>query len=711
MMPRCALVLAVVVGCGGAPQVAPAPSHAVEPAPGTASADDAHGSARWVRQLDRDMDGAERAVDELELLGDPAAIEPLGAHWARSGQVRPLQVMIELARPLTPAEAQDKHLVIYARSGRPASWDRALPFLRKALVGMDDAAPRSVDSAVSAATAVGEAKLTAALPDLVELAKRPPSKKLVSAQTAAIRALGRLETERVAATAGLVALLARDAPAHPRTAKTKEEGRKLEENFALHLMTTGAAVSALAELRADAVEPLVLQLYTTPELFMHVRRALVASGPGAADELRKVLRGEHAAVNRLVRDKQLDRYCGEMRERPAVRCQKVAPGEYYAAVVLGDLYDARAVPDLLAALKKPAQPAYYIDDAPGATQHLAIFDALRKLGSPEAGPAIRALWTKTGRDLMTQIGAVGTYAFVARDAAATQQLAKLAADNRADDTLRQEAATALARLGRGAPHIAIMNQLARRYHDASNKKRVEADGAPKTRADAADKELASVKLAFEQQKATLLQMTSDPNATAGEIRAETDLTKQSEEVYKVAKQAHRDEVAPYKQANAAAKAYLGYARTFQTHTARIEIAMRCKDDVTCYGASLELTLDQAARNVTRYIDDLASWTAEEKLGLVEASIDRAMLELGKRGAKAEALTDKLLDHAASDNRAIRQAILLALPKIARLPCPSCVTKLAAAAKAGEGNTTLGPLTLETEVLRLYFGWAGAVSRP
>ena len=54
----------------------------------------------------------------------------------------------------------------------------------------------------------------------------------------------------------------------------------------------------------------------------------------------------------------------------------------------------------------------------------------------------------------------------------------------------------------------------------------------------------------------------------------------------------------------------------------------------------------------------------------------------------------------------RQSILLALPKIARVPCANCETKLQVAIKAGEGKTTLGDLNLETTMMKNYFSWAG-----
>src|SRR5574338_544108 len=79
----------------------------------------------WTKQLD-DPQHAERAVTELEQLGQPDAIPALGNAWKAQGKpVRLLQVIISLARPLTPEEAKAKFVVDFEKSGRPASWDKA----------------------------------------------------------------------------------------------------------------------------------------------------------------------------------------------------------------------------------------------------------------------------------------------------------------------------------------------------------------------------------------------------------------------------------------------------------------------------------------------------------------------------------------------------------------------------------------------------------
>src|SRR5439155_1189431 len=128
-------------------------------------------------------------------------------------------------------------------------------------------------------------------------------------------------------------------------------------------------------------------------LFPQCRRALVASGPAAFDELRKALAGTHPEVNQLFKDKRLDKYCGDHNDATPDQCQPVSAMVFYAAVVLGDFYDAKAVPELLAALQHPAQPVLYLDDQPSPnTQYNAVFDALRKIGAADGASTVRAMW-------------------------------------------------------------------------------------------------------------------------------------------------------------------------------------------------------------------------------------------------------------------------------------------------------------------------------
>jgi len=684
--------------------------------------DNPYKAETWTKKLG-DSRESERAVTELEQLGDPSAIEPLGNTWVSQGKpVRLLQVIIALARPLTPAEAAKNYVTDYQTTGRPASWDKAGPFLKRALTEVDDANPRSVDSAVKAADALGEARLADGLDALIELALKPVTKKLVTAQIAAIRAIGKYRDESARAAGALTKLIDKDPPPNPRAAKATEQSRGLAEKYTLALGVTGAAINALGDLHAaSSAKVLVIAMFRTPELFAQIRRALVATGPVAAEELRKVLAGTHPEVNQLAKDKHLDRYCGDKNET-LDQCLPVSALAFYPAVVLGDFYDPKAVPELLSALKKPPVPVYYVDDRPSPnTQYNAIFDALRKIGAAEGAATIHALWAggKTteapkatrGRrgaspepaqaagqsELTTRVMAIGVYPFLVRDDAGLDELGKIAADNAADETLRQEAATAFARLAHDSKDIAVLQALAQKYIDASAKKRAEADGKPKATAKTADDTLAKAKKAREDAI----------RGHAGRNSPEDkDVVKKADAAFAEATRAHDIAAQPYKAADGTAKAYKGYARMFQTHIARIEVAIRCKQDLNCYAGSLKLTPAAAATNCAPYIKDIKEWSADEQLGLVEASVERSMLQIGKRGKEASSLTALLLDGAKSDNRIIRQSILLALPKVAAVPCADCEAKLQAAIRAGEGKSALVELNLETTMMKNYFGWAG-----
>ncbi|CAN5617387.1 hypothetical protein BH11MYX1_BH11MYX1_17440 [soil metagenome] len=703
----------------------------------TGCPDNPYKAKTWTKKL-TDPREAERAVTQLEQLGDPSGIPALGDAWVAQGKpVRLLQVIISLARPLTPEQAKNSYMTDYATTGRPANWAAALPYLQKALTEVDEANPRSVDSAQKAADALGEARVDGGLDPLIDIASKPVTKKLISAEVSAIRAIGKYDGEKAKAAGALQKIIDRDPPDHPRTAKDKEQGRALEEKYGLFLGVTGASINALADLRvATAVKTLVLSMYRTPELFTQVRRALVASGPTAETELRKILRGENAEVNQLFKDKRLDKYCGDKGD--AKDCLPTSAMDFYPAVVLGDFYDPASVPDLLAALDRPALPQYYSDDQPsGSTQYNAIFDAITKIGAPTGADKIRALWMGGsapaaqkgkrgtpapaapeggGDKLAVRLLAISAYPFVTRDNEGIVELGKIAADNTADDNLRTAAATAFARLSHDAADVKVLDGLAQKYFDASDKKRKEADGKPKTDAAAADKEFEVAKKAVDDAKANALKATHDTAKTAADIKAATELAKKAEDDLKVAKKKHRDATAPFNAADGAAKAYLNYAHMFQTHIARIEVALRCKQDMTCFGETLkdvagpaaarDQAIDAAVKNLTPYIKGLDKWSKDDKQSLLEGEVERAMLEIGKKGQAASSLTDKLLDSAKTNDRLIRQSIQLALPKIAKVPCANCEQKLDEAVKAGAGQSTLGDLNLETVMLRNYFAWAG-----
>jgi hypothetical protein len=556
---------------------------------------------------------------------------------------------------------------------------------RRALVDVDEANPRAVERAVKAADALGEARHAAAIAELGGLALRPPSKTLVAAQIAALRALGRMSTDKRAASAALANVIARDLPARPV---------RPDDRYGLHIAALGAAINAIAELEEpSAATMLVPVIYRAPELAMQLRRAFAGSGAVAATEFRKVLRREHAGVEALFRDRMLDKYCGDRGD--AQKCEPVSAREFYAAIILGDLRDASAVPDLLAALDRPAVPPYYIDGAAAPnTQHTAIFDALRKIGAPEAAPKLKTIWSNPKVDKDLRLGAIGAYAFTAPDAASAEAIWKIAADNSAPDELRVEAASAYARLARDTKQIAGILKLAKKYTDAAAKKRAAADKLAPAKLTA-DGELQKARDALDAAKAKLLATTQDQTTTAEQIRAQTEATKKAEADYKAARKTHREKTSVFTMNDTAAKAYVGYARMFQTHVARVEIAARCADNVDCYATALRTTASDAVLQLRASITDVETWSVEEKQGLVQAYVDRAALELGRRKAKL----DNVLDAIASEDRVIREALLLALPKLAPAQCPACVAKLDAVIEAGRGKSYLAALQVETQIVR------------
>ena len=711
----------------------------------TGCPDNPYKASTWTKKLN-DPREAERAVTQLEQLGDPSAIGALGQAWQEQGKpVRMLQVIISLARPLTPEQATKEFVTDYSKTGRPASWGAAMPFLAKALTEVDEANPRSVDSAQKAADALGEAAQDpasdAGLDALIDLSSKPVTKKLIAAQVSAIRAIGKFQNAKPKATAALIKLIERDPPPHPRTAKDKENARALEEKYGLFLGITGASINALGDLRVTtAVKTLVHAMYLTPELFTQIRRALVASGPEAETALRKILTRQDPDVAQLFKDKKLETYCGDRGDEPPDQCQAVSAMDFYPAVVLGDFYDPASVPDLLAVLDRPMAPQYYQEDAPsGSSQYNAVFDSLRKIGSAAAADKVRSMWDKAapkpkappkgkgkgapaadagdsgggGADVMTRILAVGAYPFVAHDDAGVAELGAIAFDNHADLNLRTEAATAFARLSRDPAHIKELNDLADQYYKQAAEYRAKADAKPKADADAADKEFEVARKKKDDAKSDALKATNDKSKNAADIRAAAENAKKAEDDFKVAQQKHKEAIKPFKDLDTRAKGLKYTGRMFQIHIARVEVALRCKSDISCYVATLQEKPDgsESKKNVAQYIKDIDAWskdeTAKDEMAqLYEGEVERSMLELGKMGQKAASTMPALLDAAKSEDRLVRQSILLALPKVAKVPCDTCEAKLDEAIKAGEGKSTLGDLNLETTMLRNYFAYAG-----
>lgn len=232
----------------------------------------------------------------------------------------------------------------------------------------------------------------------------------------------------------------------------------------LFVLVAGPAFEALADLHApEAVEPALLAMLRHPPLFAFVKRALVAAGPEAKAALVAVLEGKHAGVERAIRDEKLDRFCpGPFAATKPQPCKPLSSRDHYAADVLGHFYDPATVPALLAALKRKPQPYYYLENGkPGErSQHLAIFEALRRIGAPEAARPLEQLWSSRRTDALTRLVAVASYPFVTDDRKSIGKLAQLVAHASSSADLRREAAIAISRQSRDLADIKTIRKLA-----------------------------------------------------------------------------------------------------------------------------------------------------------------------------------------------------------------------------------------------------------
>ncbi|MBK9032632.1 MAG: HEAT repeat domain-containing protein [Myxococcales bacterium] len=658
----------------------------------TGCPDDPFNPKTWTKKLG-DPKEVERAVTELERLGEPSAIPALGKAWEKQGRPeRILQVIIDLSKPLTEAEAKAQYK--YNSKARPASWDKSLPILVKAIDDVDAANPRSVESARLAAEALGEAKLDEALDSLIKAATSSEAKAV---RGQAILSLG---------------VLGKDGAVPTLANILREEFDP--QNPAMH----GAAIIALGKIKSPLAVPVLIEvMYRLPFFFKQVRRSLVASGPAVPERIKAALEGTDSDLNTLFKDKKLDMYCGDVGQEqlPLSQCVPVSAMDYYAAIIAGDLYDPTLVPSLLKALAREPKPAYLVQKNPGPPAQNGVLDALRKIGSSAAAQPVLDL-AMTTKDANLKPMALGVYSFVSKDGSektgTTTGLDALGAivKNPGDFTTRLEAATSYARLARTADRLGILKEQVKQFTEGAQKARAAADGAPKAALaaaqapyDAARAELKAAKDAVaraggEKKLEEAIKKGNAPVEILTRLTAATNALDKVEPAYDEAK-------ADFMEADSKAKNYLASQRVFETHIARVEIAMRCGDKVECYGATLDAKWEDVKPKLDPYISGLAQFKQDEKDEILAAQIERAMLELGKMGPAAASQTDKLLEAAKSTDRIIRQSVQLALPKIAGKDCKDCGAKLDEAIAAGEGKTTLGDLNYETTVLRSYWGEA------
>lgn len=663
--------------------------------------DNPYDADTWIDKLDSPKE-FDRAVTELEHLCNPKAIGALGKAWEKNNRpTRTLQVMIDLARPLTPEEAATKFCTDYEKQGRPGNWEAALPFLRTAVEDFESQSQRSIDGAVKAAEAIGESQLPEGVQILIDAVNRKmqPKDNGQRVRLTAIAALGKYKDK--AAINTLANVIRADVSSQPP-------------------QIVGAAINTIGEMRAPESVPILLEaMYRVPLFFKQIRRALVASGEGARAELRKILLGEHGDINALFAEKKLGKYCGDDGKAPPSDCQDVSAMDYYAAIVVGDLYDTDSVDALLTALKRPQKPAYFSDWNAGPPAHNAILDALRKIGDPKSAQAVLNIFADPKADERLRPVAATVYGFVSAEGAekygadtGLALLGKIAADNTADQGLRLAASESYGRIADDKGKIAVLKAQAKKYADASQKARGEADAAPKKALDDAKKKFDAAQTALANAQAEVEKAKAAAGGDVANVPDDvlTKATKAKEDFEKVKKEVYLPAKEKFDVLDGQAEGYKGYQRGFENHIARIEIAIHCEGKPECLVGAFDAKPDDVFNRLKKgdYLDVRSDkdWTEDDRKELVVAQIERAVVELRRMGEKARPQLPKLLEMTASPDRLIRQVILLSLARIAPRPCADCETKLDAAIKAGQGKQELADLNYETELVRNYFSWAG-----
>lgn len=604
----------------------------------------------WIEKLD-DPAEFEGAVTELQRLKDPVAIKPLAQAWAKNGkQQRVLKVIIELA------ERPDK--------GGP-HWENALPVLRTAVDDFDVGDQRSIENAIAAASALGNAKDKESIPTLVRavnksIPKLSPGQRV---RLAAIEALGKIGDDDRAVNA-LIGVL------------TANPDDQLPNLFA-------AAALALADARdPSATVPLLQATYKIAPIYSQTRRALIAIGKPVIPELIKIFKGEQKDMSALAKEYKFNIDC-DREMGPGTKCVAPTNLEYKAGLLLGDLRAKEAVPVLIAELQKKPMPAFFEQDFPGPNQHTAVLDALRKIGDPSAADAVYEYMFAEGTDDGTRPIAIDVYSFLTTDTKALAPLATRIKDDGEEEQVRMAAGLTYARLVRSDNDYDPLVFMIDRYKKEADKNEA---GAKK-----ANNAFEKAKKAYEEADKQALANKDDKKAAEAvkKARSEKDAKEQEKNF-----------------ADGRVAGYRNLQRTFEQHLARAHSGVTCKSDPTCYIGLVDKDVEAFGKELAKYIPDFKSWSDDEKKALKMAAVDRAMIELGKMDDKARPVFDKLLELADSTDRIIREGVLMVLVNAAELPCDKCVTRLTEVIEKQEKESTLQALVVETLAVRNYFYWAG-----
>ena len=609
----------------------------------TACPKDPYDAETWIDKLeDSDPKEVQQAVTRLAELKDPRAIKPLGVLWrktSKSSQI--LRTIIQIAE--APKNKDGKEV------GTPA-WSDAIPILVEALqFTMGD--NRSIEDAVAAAGALGRAHDPGTVGDLITAVNTAHAGKPIpitdpgqNVRIAAMRALGNFGNDPRAVDA-LVKVL--------QTDPLDDENRDNPDAIRGTAFTRGAAANALGATRnPNALGPLVIALFQIDVIFPQVRGALTRYGAPAIPELLKVLKGDHAEVNKFAKENNFANDCSKG-EGPGTTC--IAPGAlvFKSAVVLGDLRAKQAVPALIEQLKKPAKTSFFgPGGVPGSPDHTGVLDALRKIGDESASESVLAIMKdeKTD-DVFVRPQAIDVYSMMTRDTKALDYLAAQIKSDEQEEGVRKAAGLAYARLVRSKDQLAPLDFMIDRYAKEAKEKAAKALAAKK-----------------EDEK--------------------EDLEGQ-------------------------AAGYRDLSTLFWQHKVRAMVGVKCGDDVKCYLTMMSAPTDTIIAEfkipapLKLAKDDKDEIPKALREAYQMAAQERSLMEIAKMGPKAAEALPTLLKLADSTDRLVREGVMLALVRVAKIPCNECQTRLDEVIKLQEDQQRLDDLTKDTKVIRDYFAGAAA----
>ena len=619
--------------------------------------EDPYDPQTWIEKLD-DPSQVKNAITQLQRLkkekGIHKAIKPLAKTWDKQNRPKKiLTVIVEIAE---------------TGHGGP-HWELALEVLQLAVDEFDVGDAKSIDAAILATDALGKSGIKDAVPTLIralnkDMPKLSPGQRV---RLSSVAALGKFGKDKRAVDA-LVKVMKEDPDKQP------------PQLFA-------AAALALADARSpDAVEPLIVAMFKIAPIYAQCRRALINIGPAARDRLIEVFKGKDEVMNQLAKDNKFNIDC-KKGMGPDSTCKAPSNLQYKSALLLGDFYSTEATKPLLKGLDADPLPSYFEAGNIGPTQHTSILNAMKLIGDSSAADRVWKYATDEKTDDGVRPMAIDTYSYLTQKGDKLGDLAKYIKDDKGDDQVRMASGITYGRLATSEDQYEPLMYMINRYKKEADKKDKDfkkADEAFK-KAEKAFKDLDKTYMENKAAKKTDKKL----NAKRKKAQAKMDEKQQ-------AKSLLEGEVALFR----------GFQRSFEQNLARAHVAVMCKKDAACYADILDKKPDDIGTALSKYIKDFDKWSDDEKKNLLVGAIERSLIELRKMGKDGAPATDKLLEKVDSEDGITRQGILMALVKIAPLPCDQCVKRFDEVLAKQKDQTTLQRLSVETQAVRGFFLWAG-----